>query len=649
MTVSEKKTGRGGFLQDALGAIVGPFEPLLRLGIGAVIKWVLLQGPVALRSFAVIFLLVFLLAAGWFWRSFSGMQDILLKGTATQLDDPNQNYPGLEAIVLSGLQTHLPGSLGSVGVTDDFITASDNIQKAMAAVPFDGTAQVTSSQVCPSGSSLSPPSCGLVVHTVPEGHQSSSTTDKYLVTVPSDRAKKAAFLFIPAMVIPPGNIGDEVSEDSLRSAVDKTKYLRHDLEVSDAIASNICGLTTINILDNRDVVEPSPAQVYFITLRGVLRICEARINDQYANYIDQFDATSFFPSRNYFKNALKKENPQLTSQSSIEDRRASRVFALTQPYIDLGGNGFVITACRRLSTLPNGVFDSALCLDLPLSSKEVSVVRERLQQLGTATEANCSSSPSILCGSANDPWNPELTDKVNKLKAAGLLSDLYGKIQILRQTDTSLDFSVPVHQSVQDSGRSGTFFYCVLDLGKIQFMNTLKGTCVGASFLLFVTFVALLIGTYGARIQEQERAFQTVDGVMRDADTPYIRLDSGDRFRDFNEAFARLLGHSILLSARASLEGKTFKSLLADPKSEEKYEEIEDARREGADTGPYSVNLKKSGGGTVAVVVHGAAVPGPRSPQDSNRETFGIVVKKGSGAGIVTTIPPKGPGAMGMD
>jgi hypothetical protein len=45
MTGSEKKTGQGGFLQNALGAIVGPFEPLLRLGLGAVIKWVLLQGP----------------------------------------------------------------------------------------------------------------------------------------------------------------------------------------------------------------------------------------------------------------------------------------------------------------------------------------------------------------------------------------------------------------------------------------------------------------------------------------------------------------------------------------------------------------------------------------------------------------------------
>src|SRR5271165_4136016 len=102
-------------------SFMGPFEPLLKLGLGAVVKWVVLQGPIVLRCLAGAFLLAFLISSAWFWYGFSGMQDTFLQGIGAELDDPNQNYPGLEAILLSTFGTGVPKSLAGLEVSDVFV------------------------------------------------------------------------------------------------------------------------------------------------------------------------------------------------------------------------------------------------------------------------------------------------------------------------------------------------------------------------------------------------------------------------------------------------------------------------------------------------------------------------------------------------
>ena len=269
-------------------------------------------------------------------------------------------------------------------------------------------------------------------------------------------------------------------------------------------------------------------------------------------------------------------------------------------------------------------------------------LKHRFERVGgKATTVTCSSSPSVHCDSA-EGWNRDLEQKINALSSKSLLSDWYGKIQLIKQMPKALTFTIPIEQSFAQNGRSGTLVYCELDLAKIEWRNLLKAGFVSGSFLGFVLFVVLLIADYGARIHEQDRAFQTVAGVMQDAPAPYVRLDSDDRFLELNDAFAKLIGYASLFDARLRLKDTKFVDLLVDDDngaSGATYGKIDECRRNGTPTNNYQISLKRIDGGKVTVTVHGAAVPNPINPRHSIPQTFGIIIPVKSDRTPVSEMP----------
>ena len=278
-----------------------------------------------------------------------------------------------------------------------------------------------------------------------------------------------------------------------------------------------------------------------------------------------------------------------------------------------------MTGCAPLAI--NGTAKSAaLCLDFAVKNTTTEI-KDRLAVLGGTSpfEIKCSSEPNVSCDSndrdapATNTWSDDVVQHFNSWKREHPQSELYGMIQVIRQTGSSITFTVPISHRYQPGQRSGDFLYCFIDTAKVQLWNLVRGACVGASFFGFALFVLLLMTDYGARIKEQDRAFDTVDHVLSDVDVPYIRLNSDDQFIDFNAAFSKLIGYSSKVEAK-DLSGSKFKYHLADDRSRAIYDDIEAARRNGDFTNPYGVDLRRRDNTVISVKVHGAAGPRPANP-----------------------------------
>jgi hypothetical protein len=634
-------------------SIIEIFQPLLKLGIDGVLKWVVLKGPVALRLCAALFLIAFIVSSVWFAYDFTRMQETFLTGISTRVDDPNQKYPGLESILLSGVHPDdLQTIEGSMQVTDDFIqrfgTFATHLRQDASLTSSQSTTETSSDS-----QSKSKANCGsltadlcthLIINTIPSEGGSAALTDKYFSS--ADTTNKA-FLFLPAMLVPTATLPRNAPDDQLVTALLQHAELIRDLNASERVAGDICKFTSHDVFaDSSALIRSQPIQSYFITANGVLRICEGNITDQATVYLNQFTPTIFFPSRSFFKNAFTKSSFSSSQDQSESNLALNKVFWFTNPYLDLGGSGIVVTGCMPVAMNGNER-NAALCLDFVVKNT-ITQIKDHLAILGGTNpfQIKCTSEPSVSC-TANDQdapatntWSDEVVQHFNNWKQEHPQSELYGMIQIIKQTGSSIKFTVPIDHQYQAGQRSGDFLYCFIDTAKVQLWNLVRGACVGGSFLGFALFVILLIADYGARIHEQERAFSTVDRVLSDVDTPYIRLNGDDKFIFFNAAFAKLAGYQSTVEA-AELSEFKFRYLLAE-QSEAIYNDIDTARRNGVPIDSYVVTLRRHDKKEVSVRVHAAAVPRPIDPHGAMPETFGILLPiKEQSSGSVTQFADK--------
>ena len=267
-----------------------------------IFKWVVLKGPFVLRLFAALFLIAFIISGAWFAYDFSRMQETFLSGISTQVDDPNQKYPGLESILLSGIDASgLRAMEASTQVTDEFAQRLANLKADLKATPTEATTKASSSSKVALQSrcgGLNAELCShLTVYTVPNRSGAMTLTDKYFGLRSTD---DEAFLFLPAMLVPTAELPEHPSDLQLLAALlNNTALTGRDLAASQRVAADVCNFTNVDVFsDSSSLVRSQPIQSYFITDNGLLRICEGNIKDQYTFYLNQFTPTIFFPSTN---------------------------------------------------------------------------------------------------------------------------------------------------------------------------------------------------------------------------------------------------------------------------------------------------------------------------------------------------------------
>jgi len=121
-------------------------------------------------------------------------------------------------------------------------------------------------------------------------------------------------------------------------------------------------------LDQMTIRSLPVVQTYFIAESGVIILHASNVTDHGKYYQDQFAPYTLFMDRPYFWQAIERSAPMGPFDYQ------------TEPYIDLGGNGLVITYSKKVD-LPNHRV-GIICVDVKLPQPSVMEIKKRLTSLG---------------------------------------------------------------------------------------------------------------------------------------------------------------------------------------------------------------------------------------------------------------------------
>jgi len=451
---------------------------------------------------------------------------------------------------------------------------------------------------------------------------------------------------------------------TLAAAVAADPAIADDIAISRKMARVMRSITLEPLFKENSELDQlgadvQPARVYYITKNGLNRqVNPADPKEQQDLYRNMFRATTFFPSRPYYVEAFKRNTPDTLNGISgpIKDS-----FYVSQPYLDLGGLGVVITLARRVRYTSHS--DAAICFDLRvrLDNYVAFPWKERLESFGaTSQEVTCQIGfrTVINCeprggDGVNFGLMRSLEKRLNDAMRAGDLSTVVGNISTLddktKKEDVSqsgflaflkypleiilgynsrpITFAIPwgaPHDSSRVETLDTRFMISSLNLDRFQQITSLLGL-VSVSLLALAFFVILLSWQGERRTRESyEEAFKTVDSVFSGAPTAYCRLSAQDAIVDCNTAFRSLLKVPADNESVNLLKGRTFESLVAS-ESKAIYHDVQQRRRAGDPVPPYTLSLMfVGGGGEVKTRVTSGVIPGRTSRELP--ETFGIVI-----------------------
>lgn len=607
---------------SALTLIVGSNRNnLISRGFSPFVNWLIHERPLWLRIAPLAFLALCVMSSYLWWGDISHSHSISFDTLTESFENTRQSYKGLEAFVLAGLDQKFEQSIGNYPVTEGFVAAFNNLQNKVA------MSTLTQPKVLEGSLKVEPPDARLI-------------TEKFITNTTGD-----GFLFIPGMLV---GISNASNENILKEATQDESQLKADIVVSREIAGNLKDFLSTQVIKVSEtskehlVIADTPVQSYFLSATGVIHLHEANVADVKGYYSHNFTPTTFFPDRPYFWDTFKDKST-IGQIKATGPYTVSGIFKKTKPYVDLGGNGIVVTLSRGIER--DGM-EAALLLDFSLGDEAKTFIKKKIEQLGgTAKETSW-----VVTRNHENPqhYNVEplggdaLTDqqreavrahiKVNNAKLSTIFGNLYVLDDLTKRG--TVVFTVPVgpptsREGLKPGQAAGTLLYCELDMGRFQRLISIKAALIALSFAGFVFFIILLVREYARRLDEQEKALQSVGRIMSQAPVAYCRLNERDQFIAMNKAFAELLGYEDLLRAEESLINKqTFEGLLADEKSHKEYDRIREERRNRKDTEPYSVRLRGEEG-IVEVQVHGASIPMPKSHRKATPQTFGILLEEG--------------------
>jgi PAS domain S-box-containing protein len=591
----------------------------------------------------------------WWWIEVGNAQEVAMGTLKARLVGTRQEYKGLEASLLSDVDKMI-GALASAKVTRAFEDRFSAFQTAVNA----GIARSTSVKASNKNEVAQAPNEGLSIDVaIDPRRQGESLSDKYITDKAGTPSKQApqrnGFLFLPAMVLATEIPSDEqvANPRIIEEATREGRPIRAQLFAAQEIDSLLAGFGGINVFAEGLEVDPKPVQCYYITSSGVIRLFSTNLHageEQVRYYEHQFRPTTFFPDRPYFWPTIKHRTRDLGGT----DHTVQDVFNQTQPYLDLGGNGVVVTLSIGIKA--NGV-NSGLFLDFKLKDAIKERIREKIKKVGvfaaeTSWKLPDDGEPSViktangLDQTREDLCKKEFTEVKQHKKNDQSLSELFGDIYRFEHGEKyqngeskNVIFTVPLGRGVTDQNGMKvpggiTFLYCELRPEWFRFWVSSKLLACTISLITLVCFIALSLREYKLRLREYDltltehkKFLDRVTQVMTAAPVAYCRLNQNKEFVEVNEAFATMLGYDSKERAEEELICKKKWEDLLDAKSRIKYEqEIQPTRAKRQPTGPYTVKMRRPNGEWVEVVVHGADVPGGKGFP----ETFGLLLREGS-------------------
>lgn len=542
------------------------------------IYWRLLQSVAPLGKVALA--LIGLALAAYFgieWTKSSSAISRLMNITLTgQVETSGQPYKGLEAFLLSQLR---PQSMSS---SEDTLHAFNEIKVAFTRL-LQGSASIGSQQI------------RLVIY--PSRGGTPPVRDQYITNGPQN-----FFLFVPGIVFP-HPFGRDLTIQDLHATENSSDQLKRDI----ALANSIGPL--LSKLDGNTIGEDRILQSYFIAETGVTVLRNNQRMEQHNFYTGQFKSSRFFPERPYFWGAF-------------ESTTAIHGFDyMSDPYVDLGGNGLVETHCDRLSSPEENAPAYVLCVDTAVSQGVVTTMRDRIRQLGGESQLiDCQASPDTHKCSPANPSKPQkegLDWLVSDLQDAAQRNDyssVFGQI-ILSRTSlipnaNALEFTVPVHVTLSEDekSRDAMMLWAVIDLNQLRKSLRNKATLTGFGIALFLVTIVNLFQDYKSGVRAPKELMARVARVMEEAPTPFAWFDDKNQFVKANDSFIRFLefdNFQDLVEDR-----RTFRHILTDA-SQRLYDGILKRSKQGEEIGSYDITVITKTGKQYLVTAHGERVPIP--------------------------------------
>lgn len=569
----------------------------------------------------IILILVVVFFGQQYWKLDSKYQRIVNNTLLINTEPTPQRFKGMEAFILSYIKPDLDSVIKRRRLADESYKIFKSLRDSVRS--FTGA---------PTASKYTSPFLQVV-----SSRNFNVLTDN----------NKEGFLFLPINLI-----GKNFSEDELESfaqadaipaslveQVDKNENLKLDIAFTKKVAAPLQNFALNQILDSTvQGVNVAPSQVYIIAKSGINRIFSRTFTESdkaRSYYGKQFGSTTFFPNRPYYLAAFEGKFYPKDSLVPKENSTVGEYFYVSKPYMDLAGNGFVITLSRAI--MIDGEFKGALCFDLPLGNTTIHSVLEKISADIDLT-GNITSVRAKVNESGTFDILP-LEDK-SKVQNSGLVEEFTNKVLHLRPNELStFKGNINIFSNVKEAGvlkvslpigninnpNEVEFLLFEIDLNRVKSRTFTMGFWFVLALVLVVFFLTYLYGSTIKRFEEYESAFNRVDRVMYKSPIPYCRLGSDDKIKDANPAFCKIMGYNPhLFEELQQLKGTKFISLCADEASADKYLNIEERRKNGLPVQPYVLKFKSKTGKIRNLIV--VSDQFPFSLQGKLPETFGLLL-----------------------
>lgn len=622
--------------------------------------------PFALIS-AVLLLIVSMILGGWYWHRSSEYDEIVRNTLGSNMEATPQNFKGLEAFIFSTLKqtsdVDVSNELRQELLHSEFDSACGQLQKRLDEyLAFDKAKRIESVKV-----------------KVAKGkNEGKILTDSI----------KPGFLFLPMYVLRPTLKTEELDTLSspYKDTMEKSKIidpkvgsdgeLSEDIALTGYLARELHALTDTPIIQLRSrklsgLIKNTPAQVYIITKNGINRIFNNQLADPELYYGTQFSATTFFPSRPYFwpaflnndtdENAIKHQHWGASIKPSTDETSVGKYFYVTRPYLDLAGNGIVITLARGL--VIGGVVQAVLCFDLAYvttGNNVYGILKEGVHRYeGDIVPVICDMTPGrdVTCDKDKDVDSSPLQNSEEVLVSQigqyirgrsipRERSEIAGNLQVLDPgvNSDAMHISVPIAAVIQGDQQKAKLALINLDFIKYKRKTSFFAAASAGSFGLMILLLTYLWGATVRSKKEYQEAFSEVAKVMYKSPTPYLRLNSKDQILDCSLSFCQKLGYPPNENSVKEMHTHTFRSLCADEESIKQYKKVQKLRETGEKVDPYPIRLRGKNDKIVPVVIRSAAVPSPS--RSMFPETFGILLDDEK-ANVQPLEPPVGDESSG--
>ncbi|MDT5271378.1 MAG: hypothetical protein QOH49_3564 [Acidobacteriota bacterium] len=375
----------------------------------------------------------------------------------------------------------------------------------------------------------------------------------------------------------------------------------------------------------------SVIQTYFITESGVFLIRASGVNHQGEYFQKQFQPYTQFMDRPYFWGAIELKQSKFAPFDYV-----------TKPYLDLGGNGFVVTFSKKFS-LPNRR-SGVLCVDAKLPPEVTDEVEKHIESLGAKVSDFYWSTDKNVIEPGKDGFPPPEFSWFERLVRESETQEARSKVLGNIATEPPkgdgggvVRFTVPVSSFEPKDGVKRTrLLWVEFDPARVLQHLTKNVVLFTAGIILVIAVTWSLLWDYVVLKREMSNVLDKMAKVMKDASTPFVWLDEKNEFRKVNRSMLAILGHRNIESLQH--QSLTFKGLVT-AETQQIYEEILKVSGKGSETGEYKISIITKEGKVLNVRAHGERIPFPTWWRRGLPHRFGIFVEVSEEESAADSVP----------